>query len=140
MSACANPFEEVDRTDSPPPACAALQAHRESIDDVQIPSHHRLDAGPANLDDDALARREGRRVHLRDRCGRERRPVKACEHLVDLGAQLEAQYLLDLWPIDLWSVVLQAAQLLDELRGEQITAGREYLSELDERDAAVLER
>jgi hypothetical protein len=95
--------------------------------------------GPANLDDDSLAQRERRRVHLRDRCGRERCPVKACEHVVDLGAQLQAQYLLDLWPVDLWSVVLQAVQLLDELGGEQVTAGCEYLSQLDERDA-VLER
>jgi hypothetical protein len=61
-----------------------LQAHRESVDDVQIPRHDRVDAGPANLHHHALTGVERRRVHLRDRGRRQRDPVKAGKHVIDL--------------------------------------------------------
>jgi hypothetical protein len=50
-SAWAKPVRQVDRAHSPAPARAALKAHRQPIDDVQIPRDDRRDARSANLHD-----------------------------------------------------------------------------------------
>ena len=56
-----------------------------------------------------------------------------------LGAQLGPQDVGDLRPGHLRGVVLQMAQLGDELGREQVTAGGEHLAQFDERDPAVLQ-
>src|SRR5450755_2906337 len=108
---------------------------RQSIDDVQIPGDDRLDARSPNLDDDPLPGAERRRVHLSDRCGGERGAVKALKHVVYLRAKPGPQHLLDLWPRNLRCVVLQAAELVNELGRQQVTTGREDLPEFYERHA-----
>jgi hypothetical protein len=65
------PVGKVDRAYSPPPARAALEARRQSIDDVQIPRHDCVDPRPSNLHDDPLTGVEHGSVHLRGRGGRE---------------------------------------------------------------------
>ncbi len=54
-------------------------------------------------------------MHLRDRGGRERGAIEAREHVVDIGSELGPQHLLDLQPRDLRGVILQSAELVDEL-------------------------
>src|SRR6201999_1123446 len=50
------------------------------------------------------------------------------------------EHRLDVQPRHPGRVVLQPAQLSDELRRQQVPPGGEHLAELDERDTAVLER
>lgn len=79
-------------------------------------------------------------MYLSDRCGGERGAVKALKHVVYLSAKPGPQHLLDLWPRNLRCVVLQAAELVNELGRQQVTTGCEDLPEFYERDAPVLER
>jgi len=79
-------------------------------------------------------------VDLGDRRGCERGPVKTCKHVLHVRAQVEVKHRLDLGPRNLGRIVLQAAQLLDELGRHKVSPCREYLSELDERNVPVLER
>ncbi len=119
------PVREVNSADSPTPARRALHADRQPVDDIQVPSDDRVDARPANLDDDPLTGVERRRVHLRDRRGRQRGAIEALKHVIDLGTQAGAQHRFDLRPRNLWGVVLQSAQLVDELGRQQVAPGRE---------------
>ena len=77
-------------------------------------------------------------MHLGDGRRGKRLTIEAGEQLAHLSAQLGPQHLLDPGPGDFGRVVLQAAQLADELRREKITASGQHLPELDEGDPAVL--
>jgi hypothetical protein len=130
---------EPGGADGPAPAGAALQPGREPPGDVQVPLHDLADLRPAHLYYDPVPGPERRRVHLGDRRRGQRLPVEADEQLTHLGAQLGSQHLLDRGPGDFGRVVLQPAQLADELGWEQIAAGGQHLPELDEGDPAVLQ-
>ena len=96
------------------------------------------DVRPAYLDHHPGAGQQSRRVDLGDGRGGDRLPVEAGELLVHLRSQLGPQHLLDRGPGNSGRVVLQAAQLADELGREKITPGGQHLPELDEGDPAVL--
>ncbi len=59
--------------------------------------------------------------------------------MVNPRAELGLHYFVDLRPRDRGHIVLEPTQFLDELIGQQVTAGGEHLPEFDEGDAAVLE-
>src|ERR1035438_3936707 len=78
-------------------------------------------------------------MDLRDGRGRQRRAFECGEQLVNPRAELGLDYLVDLRPRDRGHIVLEPTQFLNELIGQQVTAGGEHLPEFDEGDAAVLE-
>ena len=79
-------------------------------------------------------------MDLRDRRGRDRGAIEGGEELVDVRAELCPDDLVDGGPADGRGIVLEPAQFGDELVGQQIPAGGGQLTELDEGDAAVVER
>ena len=78
-------------------------------------------------------------MNLGDGRGRDRSALEGGEQLVRVRAELGADQLVDGGP---WTGanVLQPAQLGDELFGQQVAAGGQHLTELDEGDAALFER
>ena len=132
------PGGEPGGADRPAPARAALQPGRQPTGDIQVSLDCLADIRTAYLDHHPGAGQQSRRVDLGDGRGGDRLPVEAGEQLVHLRSQFGPQHLLDRGPGNSDSVVLQAAQLADELGREKITAGGQHLPELDESDPAVL--
>ena len=85
-----------------------------------------------HLDGDLAAVREHRPVHLADRGGRERLCVELEEEPLDRLAELLADHALDVGERERPDVVLQPAQLGDDVRRDDVGPGREQLAELDE--------
>src|ERR1019366_7717031 len=77
-------------------------------------------------------------MNLSDRRGRDRGALEAREQLIHPRAELGADHLVGLRPRDWGNIVLQPAQLGDELCWQQVAAGGQHLTELDESDAARL--
>ena len=65
----------------------ALGEPRDRVQHLDVALDQRRDVRPQDLHDDGLCRREARRVHLRDRGGRERLAVELREHLLDGPAE-----------------------------------------------------
>ena len=105
----------------------------------QIPAHEARDLRPLHLDDDILAGREARGVHLRNRRGRERRSIEAGEH----GLERLAQILFDDAADDVERLgrhaVAKLLELPDELAGKQAPPRRNDLPELDVRRPQAFE-
>ena len=78
-------------------------------------------------------------MNLGDGRGRDRGALEGGEQLVRVCAELGADHLADGGPWDRGHIVLQPAQLGDELFGQQVAAGGQHLTELDEGDAALFE-
>ena len=89
------------------------------------------DLRPLHLDDDFFAGAQPRRVHLRDRRGRDRRPVEADEHVVERAAELHLDDPPDRVERLGRHAVAQQLELGDELGREQPLAARDDLAELD---------
>lgn len=79
-------------------------------------------------------------MNLGDGRGRDRGALEGGEQLVRVCAELGADHPVDGGPWDRGHIVLQPAQLGDELFGQQVAAGGQHLTELDEGDAALFER
>jgi hypothetical protein len=78
-------------------------------------------------------------MHLGDGCRGQWRAFEGGEQFVDPSAELGLDHLVDLRPRDWGHIVLEPTQFLDELIGQQVTAGGEHLPEFDEGDAAIVE-
>ncbi len=96
--------------------------------------------GPLRLDDDALAADERRAMHLADRAGGQRLRLDRVEHVLPGNAQLLLHHRDDLGLAHRRHFVLQRGELRDELRRQEIRAGRENLPELGEGRPKLLQR
>ena len=92
-----------------------------------------------HLDDDLGVVGQGRPVHLADRGRGDRSLVELDERLLDGEAELLADDALDVLDRDRRDVVLELAQLRDDVRRHDVGARREQLAELDERRAELVE-
>ena len=109
-------------------------------DDARRGSHQlqvRLDLPgslrPLHLDDDLFAGRQGGAVHLPDRRRGDRPFLEREERLLDREVELALDHTAHLVEGERSDVVLQAAQLGDDVRRDHIGPRREQLAELDER-------
>jgi hypothetical protein len=106
---------------------------------AQVALHEPGDLRPLHLHDDLFARAQPRRVHLRDRRGREALLVETREHrlerltqvFLDDGAHRRER---------LGGRVRAGPELVHDLVGEETAAGRDDLAELDVGRAEPLER
>ncbi|HEU4356326.1 MAG TPA: hypothetical protein VFT27_12120 [Actinomycetota bacterium] len=119
---------------------AALDALGEAEQDRQIPGDRSGDPRTLDLHDDRLPTNEPRAVHLRDRCGRDRRPVELREHLLGRSTELLEQQRLHLGARRRRDLLLQVRELGGELRADDIGARREHLPELHEHPAGLFHR
>jgi hypothetical protein len=92
-----------------------------------------------DLDGDGVAVREHGAVHLADRRGGERLAVELEEEALDREAEVFLDDALDLFVREGPHVVLEAAELGDDVRGEDVGTHREQLAELDEGRAELVE-
>ncbi len=99
----------------------------------EIEAHQIVEAGAANLDRDLLSARERGVMDLCDRCGRDRRAVERREQRFDRAVKVILDRTGDVTPRERPDIVLQPGQRGDDVRREQVRAGRHDLSDLDER-------
>jgi hypothetical protein len=92
-----------------------------------------------HFDGDGVPVREDGAVDLADRRGGERRPVELDEEALDRLPELFLDHTLDVFVGEGTHVVLQAAELGDDVRREDVGAHREQLAELDEGRAQLVE-
>ena len=92
-----------------------------------------------HLDRDPLAVRQHRAVHLADRRRRHRRLLERREQLLDRQLELLAHDPLDLRERERRDVVLEGAQLGDDVRRDDVRPRREQLAELHERRPELVE-
>ena len=95
--------------------------------------------GSLHLDDDVLARRQRRAMHLADRGGGDRCLVEREKRALDGEAELLLDHLLDVGERHRRDVVLELAQLGDDVERHDVRPGREQLAELDERRPELVE-
>ena len=95
--------------------------------------------GPLHLDDDVRAVRQRRAVHLADRGRGDRRLLEAQERALEGEPEIDLHDLLDLLEGNRRDVVLELAQLDDDVRRHEVRAGRQQLPELDERRPELVE-
>ena len=95
--------------------------------------------GPLHLDNDFVAVRQRRAVHLADRRRRDRRLVEAEEGLLERKTEVGLDDGPRLRERERADVVLQAAQLGDDVRRDDVGPRREQLAELDERRPELVE-
>ena len=96
-------------------------------------------AGALDLDRDDMAVREHGSVHLADRRGGQRLAVELEEEALDREAEVFEDDALDLFVRERAHVVLEAAQLGDDVRRQDVWTHREQLAELDEGRAELVE-
>ena len=94
---------------------------------------------PLHLDDDLVARRQRRAVHLADRRGGDRHLVEREERLLERQAHLLLDHPPHVGERDRRHVVLQAAELGDDVGRHHVGPGGEELAELDEGRAELVE-
>ena len=96
-------------------------------------------ARPLHLDRDAAPVRQGRAMHLADRRGRDRRGLEVEEQPLERVAELLLDHALGLLERERPHVVLQPAQLDDDVGRHDVGPRREELPELDERRPELVE-
>ena len=132
-------MRQFHRADGPAPVRAALQPGREPDNDIKIPLDHAAHVRPAHLDDHLVPGGERRGVHLGDGGRGYRLAVEGGEHVVHPAAQFVPEHARHLRPGHSGGIILETAQLGDELGRQQVTPGGQHLAQLDERDPAVLQ-
>ena len=125
--------DEVERTD------ALLRDLRRLVEKLQVGLDLARRVRALHLDGDALAVREHGAVHLADRRRRHRRLLERREQLLDRQLELLADDPLDLREREGGDVVLEGAQLGDDVRRDDVRPGREQLAELHERRPELVE-
>ena len=105
----------------------------------QIRADDRLEARAHHLDHHFFAGLELGRVNLGHRGRGQRFDVETAEHLADFGAELFFDQLDRQLRVKRWHAVLQQHQLVGDIGGQQIAAGREDLPELDKDRPQVLQ-
>ena len=115
------------------------RGHRDPADEPRREPRHRADVfaheprdlRPLHLHHDFFAGAQARRVHLRDRRGRDRRAVESLEHVVERAAEIELHDPAhDVERLGRHAVAEQL-ELGDELRREEALAAGDDLAELD---------
>ena len=96
--------------------------------------------GSLHLDRDAVPVRQDGAVHLADRRRRDRPLLELDEELLELEPELALDDLADRGERHGPHVVLEPAQLGDDVRRHDVGARREQLPELDERRAELVEQ
>ena len=125
--------DEVERADALPDQAGGLVEEGEVVLDLT------RRVRPLHLDDDLVAVRQHRPVHLADRRGCDRRLAELDERLLERQAELALDDLAHLRERERAHVVLEPAQLGDDVRRDDVGPGREQLAELDERRAELVE-
>ena len=92
-----------------------------------------------HLDRDLVAVRKHRAVHLADRGGGDRLLVEAEERLLEREPEVGLDHVADLRERERADIVLEAAELEDDVRRHDVGTGRQQLAELDERGAELVE-
>ena len=127
----------VDEVEGPHPL---LDESRRLVEEPEVGLDLLRRAGPLHLDGDDVPVREHRAVHLADRGGGDRLGVELDEEALDRLAQVLLDHALDLLVRERAHVVLEAAQLGDDVRREDVRPHREQLAELDEGRAELVEQ
>ena len=137
------PRELVDervRVDEVERAHALLHEPRRLVEQHEVGLDLPRRAGTLHLDGDALPVRERRAVHLADRRRRDRHRIELEEQPLDRVAELLLDHALGLLERERPHVVLEAAQLGDDVRRHDVGARREQLPELHERRPELVEQ
>jgi hypothetical protein len=125
--------DEVERADAFPGQPGGLVEQRE----VGLDLARRV--GTLHLDDDAAPVGQRRPVHLADRRRGDRTLLELQEELVERQLELALDRPLDVLERERTDVVLEGAQLGDDVRRDDVRPGREQLAELDERRSELVE-
>ncbi len=126
----------VDEVEHPYPL---LCQSRRLVHQLEIGLDLARSVRPLHLDGDSPAVRQHRAVHLADRGSRDRVGVELEEEPLDRLPELLSDHPLDLGERNGPHVVLEPAQLGDDVRRDDVWARREQLAELDERRAELVE-
>ena len=92
-----------------------------------------------NFDGDLPAVRQGGAVDLADRCGGDRQRIEVEKRALEREVELRLDDLLDLLERERPHVVLEAAQLHDDVGRHDVGPRREQLAELHERRPELVE-
>ncbi len=125
--------DEVER------AHALLREPSGLVHQVQVALDLAVGPRTLNLDDDVAAVRKRRPVDLADRRRRRRDRIELLEEALDRLAELGADHVLHLLVRERRDVVLEPAELGDDVRRENVRPHREQLAELDEGRAELVE-
>ena len=118
---------------------APLREVGEQRERGEVALHRRVDAGPLDLDDDALAGAQPGPVGLADRGRGERLPVELGEDVVDVAPSSASSTGRDALARLRRHPVLQLGQLGADVGRQEVDAGRGDLAELDVDAARLLE-
>src|SRR6266545_2768294 len=120
-------------------AYALLDDPRSLVEEAEVGFDLLRRARALHLDGHGMAVREDGAVHLADRRRRDRLGVELDVEALDRLAELLEHHALDLLVREGAYVVLEAPQLGDDVRREDVGPHREQLAELDEGRAQLLE-
>ena len=127
----------VDEVERPDPL---LGDSRGLVEEPEVGLDLLRRARALHLDGDAVAVREHRAVDLADRRRRDRLAVELEEEALDRLTEVLADDALDLLVRERAHVVLEPAELGDDVRRQDVGPHREELAELDERRAELVEQ
>jgi hypothetical protein len=129
-------FAHVDEIEGPD---ALLRDARRLVEEAEVGFDLLGCSRALDLHSDRVAVREHGAVHLADRRGGDRLAVELEEEALDREAEVVLDDALDLLVREGAYVVLQAAELGDDVRRQDVRAHREQLAELDEGRAELVE-
>ncbi len=132
-------IDQRERVVFPAGGQVALDLVGEEIEELDVGVDQRLDAGALHLDDDRGPVGQAGAMHLGDGRGGERRVLELREQLRQRAAELRFDDPARFVGGERRHPVLQRLQLADHVRGKQILAHAQRLSELDERRAELFE-
>jgi hypothetical protein len=121
------------------PLRSAFQASRQPLQDLQIPAHEPSNPRALDLHGDAPAVGQDGAMNLRDRGGRGRLGVELAEAPRRLDTQLFFEDLLHDRGGHRLGSLLQQAELVGDLRGNQVGPRGQELPKLDEHAARSFE-
>ena len=130
---------ELARVDEVERADAVLRDARRLVEEREVGLDLPRGVRPLHLHGDALPVRQDGAVHLADRRRRHRFLLERGEELLDGELELLADHALDLGEGERRDVVLEGAQLDDDVRRHDVGTRREQLPELDERRPELVE-
>ena len=131
--------DELARVDEVEHAHALDDEPRRLLEQLDVALDRGRRVRPLHLDGDAAPVREHRAVHLADRRRRQHLLVELEEEPLDRLAELLADHALDIHERKRPHLILQAAQLGDDVRRHDVGPRREQLPELDERRPELVE-
>jgi len=124
--------DDLDRAHAPAVGPVLLRQVRQCIEHFEVAFDLRPHAGPQHLDDDVLTARQGGAVHLGDGGRRQRRLIEVREHLAQGSGIGALEALPGHAARERRHPVLQFDQLIGDVRRQEVTTGRDRLTELDE--------